>query len=295
MKSLNIVASILCLCAFCYTSESIAQSSTILHTQGISQPEITFYNTEGYAISVKEFDFGIDEKGIKKIKKKYSIPKETAVEEDATIPNTKILRSESINKGVAHQSNFYLSLTKRGKMKVVAFTTFCQPVPSIEKEFYEALINDNLPPGICTPMYVDTIQFAGRGIALGPACHWMNVRNIQCPDLGQMNWSEFSDLERAKQMIAAQKTMTANTFLTGIIEEEEIEIIFEGQPITANRCRVKVNLPELVMGGSNILIVYYIAARVRDRYVGCVLSHYTDDVNTNSLPPLLSEVMELKK
>jgi hypothetical protein len=49
------------------------------------------------------------------------------------------------------------------------------------------------------------------------------------------------------------------------------------------------------MGGSNVLVVYYVLAPVRNRYVACVLSHYTNDVNASNLPPLLAEVMRLGK
>lgn len=48
------------------------------------------------------------------------------------------------------------------------------------------------------------------------------------------------------------------------------------------------------MGGSNILIVYYVTGQVRGKYVTCILSQYTDDVNGDMLAPLLSEVLTLQ-
>jgi hypothetical protein len=47
------------------------------------------------------------------------------------------------------------------------------------------------------------------------------------------------------------------------------------------------------MGGSNVLVVYYVTGKVRGKFVTCVLSHYEDDKGANKLPPLLSEVLEL--
>jgi len=38
-----------------------------------------------------------------------------------------------------------------------------------------------------------------------------------------------------------------------------------------------------------------VAVEVRGKFVACVMSHYTDDVNAKKLPPLLNEVMELKE
>lgn len=79
------------------------------------------------------------------------------------------------------------------------------------------------------------------------------------------------------------------------ILNEEVDVYFKNSETKAIRSKEKIKLPELVMGGSNILIIYYVSTKVRDRYVTCVLSHYTDDVNADNLPPLLSEVMALKE
>lgn len=49
------------------------------------------------------------------------------------------------------------------------------------------------------------------------------------------------------------------------------------------------------MGGSNILIVYYVTAELRGKNVACIMSQYTDDINARDLAPLLGEVMKLKQ
>ena len=68
---------------------------------------------------------------------------------------------------------------------------------------------------------------------------------------------------------------------------------FEGQVTKAVKTKIKLKVPKFAMAGSNILIAYYVTGLVREKYVTCVLSHYTDDVNANKLPPLLNEVLEL--
>ncbi len=90
-----------------------------------------------------------------------------------------------------------------------------------------------------------------------------------------------------------QQIATNKKHLTSTIESDTVNVIFEGQKTVATRSKVKIKLPKLIMGGSNVLIVYYVVCEVRGRYVACVLSHYTDDINADELPPLLSEVMEL--
>lgn len=109
-----------------------------------------------------------------------------------------------------------------------------------------------------------------------------------------MSWSLFNNLRQAEEFRETQYEMAKNKSLAKILEEKWVSVIFEGNETKALRTKVKVQLPKFIMGGSNVLVVYYVAAEVRDKYVTCVLSHYTDDVGANQLPPLLSEVLELK-
>ena len=53
------------------------QTNTIQFIQAIKQDKTTFYDTEGYGIILQDYEYNFDEKEINKIKKKYSIPKET--------------------------------------------------------------------------------------------------------------------------------------------------------------------------------------------------------------------------
>lgn len=269
------------------------QTKTFQNVQAIKQQKVTFYDAEGYSIFLQELDYNMDEKGLNKIKRKYSVAKNLPVTEDSSLPGVKILSSADTKISDKATSTYYLSQTKDGKTRVVGFNTFCDRDKDIEITYYQAIVNDLLPVDIFTPSHVDTIQFAGRPIALGAACRWMDVRNIQCPNMGQMNWSEFSSPERAKQMIDGQKKRNSEMKMGNVIEESEIDIIFEGAPVKASKRKLKIKIPKLIMGGSNILIIYYVTAEVRGRYVACVLSHYTDDIGAERLPPLLSEVMHL--
>ncbi len=108
-----------------------------------------------------------------------------------------------------------------------------------------------------------------------------------------MNWAIFDDLKQAEKYRDTYVEITKNKNLVDLQEERWIKIKFEGQETKALRTKLKVKLPKLVMGGSNVLVVYYVTGRVRGKYVTCVLSHYTNDVNAKQLPPLLSEILEL--
>ncbi|MBK9320345.1 MAG: hypothetical protein IPM91_17125 [Bacteroidetes bacterium] len=271
------------------------QTNTIQFIQAIKQDKTTFYDTEGYGIFLQDYEYNFDEKGINKIKKKFSIPKETQVSEDPDFPGAKILAYEHLKGESKTHAIYYINQSVNEKITVIGFSTLCERVKSIEKELYRAITFNLLPAEVYIPSIVDTIQFAGRSIDLGPACHWRGVRNLQCPDMGQINWSEFSSAERARQMMIGQMALNSEMKMGDVLEDLETDIIFEGTPVKAIKRKLKIKLPQFIMGGSNILIIYYVTAEVRNRYVGCVLSHYTDDIGAQTLPPLLSEVMKLKE
>lgn len=291
MKIINLLIVFISITVF----SAAGQTNVFQNAQGIKLEKITFYDSEGYLIFLQEFDYNFDEKGINKVRKKYSISKNTPATEDAEFPEVKIFTTVDIKGTSKTQTVYYLSSSGQGKIRVIGFSTFCDRDTNIERQYYQAIESGMLPDDILIPTLVDTIQFAGRSIDLGPACRWMGVRNLQCPNMGQMNWSEFTSLERAKQMIEGQKAQNSEMKMGDVLEDNEIDIIFEGMPVKALRRKLKIKIPQLIMGGSNILIIYYVTAEVRGRYVACVLSHYTDDIGAKKLPPLLSEVMEIKE
>lgn len=276
-------------------SLSYGQTINFQNAQAIAQEQITFYDAEGYSIFQQEFQYNFDEKGIGKVKKKYSIPKELQPTEDNDFPGAKIFTTIDTKGESKTQSVHYILQSGQGKIKVIGFSTLCDRVKNIEKEYYTAILSNTLPKEIFTPMQVDKVQFSGREIELGPACRWMGVRNLQCPNMGQMSWSEFSSYERAKQMTDGQKALNSSLKMGDVLEDTEIDILFEGQPTKALKRKLKIKIPQLIMGGSNILIIYYVTTEVKGRYVSCVLSHYTDDIGAKKLPPLLREVMQLKE
>lgn len=277
---------------------SIAQSNTIRNLQAVTDGKQTFYNTEGYEGFQMDFELYFDEKGFRKVKQKLNIEKETPISDSPDFPNVKVIEEHIMHAGgvITHQI-YYLSTPRWGILKVVSLGTHCDRVPAIEKELYTEIIKKTIPKSVFTPLNVDTVLFAGRPIDLSSACHWMGIRNLQCPDYGQMNWSEFSDSVRAKQMIAGQLALNNDPEKYELLEQKLVNVIFEGQEVKALRRTLKIRIPELIMGGSNVLIVYYVTAKVRDRYVSCVMSQYTDDVGvkTNKLALLLAEVMQLKE
>ncbi|WP_431165964.1 hypothetical protein [Tenacibaculum halocynthiae] len=84
-----------------------------------------------------------------------------------------------------------------------------------------------------------------------------------------------------------------------IISEEIVKIEFEGTETKAKKIIYDFTGITSVLAnisGGKTLTIYYIATKVRDNYVSCVLSFWNNDTITkNGLAPLLEEVMKLKK
>lgn len=261
---------------------------------GLKQNGSLYYEGEGYNIFIKTENFEMDEKGIKKFKRKYNI-KNGLFEYDSslTTPNKVLVNKVQNDELTAYYTYYLLSISDKN-IVIIGFTRPSVKDVDLEKEFVNTYLSNTIPSFIYTPTIIDSIDFVGRTIELGPACHWMSPHNIQCPDMGQMNWSIFDDLKSAEDYRDVHYNITKSKNLASVLKEEWIVVKFENQEVKALRTKVKIQLPKLIMGGSNVMIVYYVTTQLRGKFVTCILSHYSDDVSENELPPLLSEVMELK-
>jgi len=280
----------------CSYSQNLNSWEIFLHTHGIKQEPATFYEIEDYSIFVQIHKYKFDEKGINKVKCMYAINKELIAITDSTIMPCNIYVTSEVRTKNVTQSNVYYILPKgSNEIKVIGLQTTNLRNEELEKFMVKAILINSIPKESYTTMAIESINFAGREIKLGNACHWMKPHNIQCSNLGQMNWAEFGDIDRAKKMIECQMDITENKNAGTALKKDTIDVVFEGNDTKALKMTYKVNVPELLWAGSNILVIYYIATNVRGRYIGCVLSHYADDISSDGLPPLLSEVMILKK
>jgi hypothetical protein len=279
-------------------SQSEYAKQVFSNAQGIEQTEATFFEVEGYEIFVKTHTKTFDEKGISKVKRIYSIPSWNIGTKDSTLKDEYYkyyVDIDSALKTVPQSNIYYFIRSPENQIKVIGLRTIMKRDIELERFFVKAIVDNAVPKQVYTPMKVDTILFAGRKIDLGAICRWMGTHNLQCDNMGQMNWAEFRKMEQAEEMVAKQKEIIANKPLSDIKANEEVAVIFEGKEVKAKRCILKVNLPKVATGGYNVLIIYFVAAEVRGKYVGCVLSHYTDDIIGTKLPPLLKEVMKLKE
>jgi hypothetical protein len=250
-----------------------------------------FFEAEGYDIFIQIIDNTLDEKGIMKIRKKYNV-KDAALTTDS-VTKLKILSGTRQEKGATAYYAFYLIPVTAKKATVVGFARPDGRDVKLEQDFVNSYIGNKIPDFVYTKITIDSIDFVGRTIVLGPICQWMSPHNIQCPDRGQMNWAIFDNLKQAEEYRDRHFAITKEKNMVSLKEEKWINLKFEGKETKALRTKIKIQVPKLVMGGSNVLVVYYVTGEVRGKYVTCILSQYTDDVSGDKLAPLLSEVLEL--
>ena len=101
-----------------------------------------------------------------------------------------------------------------------------------------------------------------------------------------MSWSTFGNLDDAKEYIrlCIAENSTWKSVLT-----EHVDVLFEDVFTTATRIVYKNE-----DGWSKKLAVYYVAAKVRGTYIGCVMSHYINNDEDYNLSSLLQKVMTLE-
>lgn len=287
------------LCFYCIASVTAGgrndSAQVFLHMQGVRTEKMTYYETEGYGISTHSFNLSFDARNIRLLNKKYSIPKGTEPTLSKLYPDATIY---AINERTDSGSNtvvYYYFRTSEGKINMIGFSTQTTRDTSIEHRVIDAILANEVPEYVYTTVRTNSFRLAGRDVPVGNGCAWPGLHNLQCHGNGQISWSEFSDESRAIDYIKSQQAGNMRKKNFTLLEQNRVKVIFEGTEVWADRVKVKFKIPPIVMGGSNILIIYYLTAPVRGRYVAATLSHYTDNPPVDDLSPLLVLVMSLVK
>lgn len=274
------------------------QDEIFSNAHGLTRGTSLYFEVEGYDIFTYDFDnLYFDKTGIKKAKKKFKIDKENLGNVDSTlsVQNKYFVTDYKYADNLNQKSVFYFVPTNNNKIKTIAFSRALDRDIAIESLFVKSIISGTIPASVYTQPNTDSVSFAGRYIYLGGACRWMSPHNVQCPDFGQISWSTFRNIDDAKKSAETHFLITANKGMGEVLEKDSVIVIFEGIETKALKTKYKIKIPQLIMGGSNILIIYYVAEEIRSTNIACVMSQYTDNVNAKDLAPLLQEVMELKE
>ncbi|CAM1357391.1 hypothetical protein [Tenacibaculum halocynthiae] len=269
--------------------------------QAIDNNGLTFYEIDGINISSQTLNYKFTDRKLKKVYRKYSIKKKDKKTPDSNLKynNYYVSNTTLINKKLTQYSSYYFLENKNKRTTIIQFGSFNKKNREFERKIVNLIMEGKIPKRCYNSLVINEINFAGRKIKLGSNCKWQNVNNVQCPYNGQMNWSVHKDLKDAKNTVEQQFEIIKLKKRGKIISEEIVKIEFEGTETKAKKIIYDFTGITSVLAstsGGKTLTIYYVATKVRDNYVSCVLSFWNNDTITkNGLAPLLEEVMKLKK
>lgn len=202
----------------------------------------------------------------------------------------RIIESEEpLGYGVEENINQALYLTNKlgGEVVIVQFKTCNQRDFVLERAFVHAFFEKQLNSYVLDSRTANTIDFIGQEILLGDECIWTKPHMVTCGD-AQISWSEFLSIEEAVLDIDNRiRIYDTDNFI--IVEEKDIEVVFEGTPTIARRIVFR-NVREM---DEPYKISYYLAQEVGGRYVSCVLTNPAYNQKEYGLASLLQQVMSI--
>ena len=258
------------------------------NSHGLKKGPSKYIDVEGYSILSKDHDEAYYHKRyIRQIKKDYGIEKDNqgTTNNSLNVKHVLFTTKNKISDNINENSILYLIQKDDERIKAIAFSTFTTRDSVLENTFLKNFIEDSVPKEIFTKSRVDSINFAGRCLFLGSHCRYIDSHNIGCPDLGQISWSIFRSENKALEYSNMSYLIAKNKFK--VIETDSVDVVFEKVPSKALKIIYELE--------NNYLTTYYITEKIRGRYISCVLSHYSNDIITNGLTPLIEEVMQLKE
>ncbi|MDR7208584.1 hypothetical protein [Flavobacterium piscis] len=269
--------------------------------KAINTSNVVYYNVEGVDFSSQTYNYDFSEKSLKKIYKKFNIKDSDLKNKEKFLSNNNlhIVKTKNITENLVQTNSYYFVEDNSKTITIVWFGYYNKPDEDFEKQYINRILKNEIPKDVFESMNIDSIGFAGRKIKLGNNCSWTNVNTVQCPYNGEMNWSIHKNIESAKTSVENQFTVTKSKNGIKIISEEQTAVIFEGTETTAKKVVFDFSgMKSLLAGmsGGKTLTVFYVAEKVRDNFVSCVMSFWNNDnLSKNGLAPLLEKVMHLKK
>jgi hypothetical protein len=284
-------------------SSSVGQDNSNLFSrlQAISNSGTDFFNVDGIEITSQSISSDFSKKSILKKFKKYSINENDLTSSDTllNLANYYVSKTGEICPGTIQHASYYFIDNPGKGFTAITFVSFNKKDRNFERNFVKLLYTDSIPKTIYEPLQIDSINFAGRKIALGSSCKWMGINNVQCPSYGQMNWSVHKTLEDAISTVENQFNVINAKKGGKIVSVDTVNVIFESSETTAKKVIYDFKgVTSLLAGmsGGKTLTIYFVAAPVKQNFVSCIMSFWNNDsVNPGGLPPLLERVMKLRQ
>ena len=260
-----------------------------------------WYNIDGYSVTSEVFNYNFDEESLKKVYKKHYINEDDIKTKDDSIKsnNYYVLKTEKLSDKIIQRNSYFFVENSDKKITVIWFAKTSKEDLKMQRELTNLIIENKIPNSNFVSMQTNQINFGNRQIELESSCYWTFLNTVQCPYFGEMNWSVHQTLEDAQESIINQFEITNSRKSGKVLSEEMVDIEFENVPTKAKK--VVYDFTGLIgtlagMSGGMTLTIYYVAEKIRENYMSCVMSFWNNDqINPETkLPPLLEKVMKLK-
>lgn len=260
-----------------------------------------WYNIDGYSVTSEIFKNSFDEKGLKKVFRKHDISDSDTKTKDSQIRfnNLFVTKQQKFSDNNFQTNNYYFVENPDKTTTVIWFIKSGKTDKETEEKLVNSIIENKIPETNFVPMQIKSINFADRKIELGNNCYWTFLNTVQCPYLGEMNWSIHRTLEDAKEAVENQLNVTKSRKGGKVVSEEIVNVDFEGVPTKAKKVVYDftgITSALAGMSGGKSLTIYYVAENVRNKNVSCVMSFWNNDqINPETkLPPLLEKLIKLQ-
>ena len=284
-------------------SQLSAQDSVLPYLHGVRTPDALTLNVRGYEIFVEEAAGDFSKPYFSKMFPRFGLRQGYKSVRDSSFDQAAFRAEQAHTKGKRDSAHtvFYFFQKAPGRVLGIAIGG----PRAVDEDFQHAvartLLTVEIPDTLIAPKPspATELHFVGRTIPVGGRCNWMGPAVLQCPDFGEINWSLHPTEAEATEHLALQMQRNAAGSQFTMEEDEKVPVILEGVEVEARRLqyRLKGVLGAVAKNaeGSRTLIVYYLTAPVRGRWVRFVGSHWTSDyLEPSGLPKLLDMVMRLK-
>lgn len=303
IKALKNLILILIVMPISLWSQQELENELFERLQAISVNGIEYYNIDGITISCQVTNIPFSKENISK----YLSLTESMLSESTPFITQKNLmyeRTDTLCENTIQNNTNYFVENEQACITHIVYMSVDKQCVELQKKLTQFIVDCKIPEKVFNKEFFNALNFAGRKVDLETyACQWKDVNSVQCPFRGQMSWSVHKDSLDALQTVELQAYLTANCKFKDIevVDEEYIDIIFEGQQLKSRRITYKAEneLGALLLntgdGNTQTLIIYYVVALVRGNYISCVMSHWNNDLieDGSSLPSLLEKFMRL--
>jgi hypothetical protein len=191
----------------------------------------------------------------------------------------------------------YAIQLKKQRMKVVRFRYNTGKVANLilEASVVHTMLLGLIPERIFGKPDENQVYFVGRYVKMDRGWELDFPNRLICGPSGQMNWDVLATQAEAQANLLEQlQTNQKGPLKT--LAKDSVNVAFEGVPVRALKVTYEVSTahPDKPATFSN-LIVYYVAAPVRGRWVSCVLSYFEVQTTDGQLPWLLQQFMTFPK